>query len=455
MNSTSRYPLSFISLQFLIVLCFIISAICLALLTHSIYLAAVIVAISAIFYLINKPRFSLSLVGFSYPLMFIIIDPAYQFFFATLYASTWACGIITFLLILRKKAYLELRNFYPILSILFTGTIVSSVMGDSNPVFYRTKIIEYLMYISLFIAAVIFLNKHGRIRYFTVPFLAALSILSALLLFQFFGGLEVVYNWSVNTINRNRLYYGEGANLSMLANLYLYALPILFFKILLAKHDRKFLVVYVSLFFLNLIPFILFQSRSSYLGLAVGLFAAVIVFKPIRINIKVITIMCTLLGMLYFATANMQEFLIVDRLSGATAQGDAGLRLVQIKAVLRLLLDHPFGISRDNYYALISTQYGGFLMSPHNLLLANALKIGFIGLIGYIGLVGLTLKQLLKIRKQVIMSEGKALITALFAGIIAYLIHNTVHNPGYQFETWVFLGIAVTLSSPNTEPKKS
>lgn len=447
MSLSNYFSSKMSSYRIIIILCFLGSIVCFAFLQPSLNLVVFIFGISGIIFFANYPKLTLSLVGFFYPLMFIAINPYYEIFFSSLYASVWFCGAILVLLVLQKRILLKQGMYLVYLLLILMGAVLSSIVSGNESIIYRTVVVEYLMYIVLFLAAVNIIGKSKNIDFFITPFLCSLTLLSILLLIQFFFGYELVYYWTTNMIgNRSRLYYGEGVSLNMLANLYLFALPVLFFKVLLIKKISKVVTIYIVGFFINLTPFLLFQSRSGYVGLSFGLLLALILFKPIKIGYKTIIATALLFIVFYFVTESLQTYLLTDRLTGDTTHEDAAQRLVQAKAVWSLLLNHPFGITSQIYYANIGA-YGGYHMSPHNLIFASMLKIGFLGVVGYLLLLTQVFLRLWKVRNIFMSNYNKAMVSSFFASFTAYIVHNLVHNPGYQFESWTFIGLSVAITS--------
>ena len=419
---------------------------------YNLYITTIMIGSALSVIVMYNALMTLSLVGIAYPLIFIMKNETiYKAAFGFLLFSS----ILTVLRVLipLRRNNIRINGFLIPLLMIFLGAVISFIFNQLSSVsiasFYRTNIYIYTIYICLFLASMSFFYHRysSHYIYFTKAFIFSLTILSILLLIQYFTGIEMVYTFGTSIENRLRVYSGEGLGSNMLTNLYLFALPLLFFQLISTDSQNKQNRLWgLSILFFNFISFILLQSRSGYLGFFSGMLLSLIIFKPLKISVKNILILLTILIILIATIICLSHAFISNRLDVDRLSKDAVGRSMQRKAVLKIIFNNPMGVNIEEYNSSI-VKYGGAKMSPHNLLLSIALRIGILGLLGYCSIFIITLLKLFRTRSAFRKEPFHYVRSAIFASLIAYFIHNIWHNANYQYELWTFMGIGVALST--------
>lgn len=192
-------------------------------------------------------------------------------------------------------------------------------------------------------------------------------------------------------------------------------------------------------------------SRSSFLGLAVGLVVILAVRgisrRVLRLGIVVGVLFLAALPRLISYAARFNKLTLSD--------ASAMSRVANWLRALRIWADHPvFGIG-FNTYGYVVERYGGMRAGASSFssdggLLFIAVMTGVVGLALYLGMLGLVVRRCRRIwRAPQAPGSWRALAVGVAAGTVAICVHatfvNSILTPFVMEMLWVFWGLVFVM----------
>lgn len=204
-------------------------------------------------------------------------------------------------------------------------------------------------------------------------------------------------------------------------------------------------------------------SRSSFLGLAVGLMVVVAVRgisrRMLRFGLVVLALLGAALPQLISYAAHFNKFSISD--------ASAMSRVINWLRALQVWSDHPvFGIG-FNTYGYVAERYGltragAATFSSDGGLLFIGVMTGIVGLALYVAMLVLVVRRCRRVWRSVAAPAGwRALAVGIAAGTVAICVHamfvNSILTPFVMEMLWVLWGCAFVMarnlpSSPPPSP---
>jgi|GEM_PF-5670171 len=409
----------------------------------------------------NAPRNSIIvlgilMIGAIYPLCHITANILGTISFYLLNIIIFLTAILWILRIMVNDNELRLFPAWPLLVIILGCALYVTITYDEfvNLNFRAVKITKYGMYCLLLLMTYSsFRDPRQMVKFFRV-FVFSSSILSMLAIAQYFSGLSIIYDVKGMMQEQNRLFDGEGTNPNMLVNVYLFSISYIIMVITLTKLTRWKRIYYLGLFALQLIPFILLQSRGAIIGLMISLAMVFCIFTKGRLLFKSkwlpILIGLTIGSIIYF----LLPYLDTERFSEQyLVEYSLNHRFTLWQAAGTIVLNNPFATSYDNYGSQIS-MYFGKNSTPHNLVLFTAIEIGIIGCVAFFWLFYYCGYQIIKSRSRNENTNNLIVRCTVLSGLVAYIIHNMSHNPGWEYELWIFLAFALCLNRQTWKIRK-
>lgn len=129
-------------------------------------------------------------------------------------------------------------------------------------------------------------------------------------------------------------------------------------------------------------------------------------------------------------------------------------RTVEVLAAARMFMDHPVTGVGPGMFNKHYTQYSGMVGSvqasksreSHNLFLGLAAETGLLGLLTFASVIFVTLRDLLRTRKRLIVSDPRTafLATAFFLAIISYLVTGMALHFAFVRYFWLMMALAAS-----------
>lgn len=195
------------------------------------------------------------------------------------------------------------------------------------------------------------------------------------------------------------------------------------------------------------------QSRGAAVGLLVGLFALLALYRR-----KLLLILAIVMGATYLATAIIDLGPASDLLLSAVLRGWIGRRETWSHA-MRMITTRPLtGIGMGTYLKMLALLFPfsyKWPMQPthaHNMFLQVGVDLGIPGLVAYVAILTsclLMVWQAWRTFRGFGQRDLEALAAGVFASLIAMITHGLVDAPLWgtkpSFVAWFFMGLAAML----------
>ncbi len=348
------------------------------------------------------------------------------------------------------------RWAYPLLLLTVAAIISTAVSPDTRAAFglLRAYVVEPLLFFLIF-PAIVRDARHRRLALGALGI--SLAVVGIACVYQKITGYAIPVIWRDEPGRRVTAFYGFPNAVG------LFAAPVTTlmagWAVALAWQKRRFARPYGALpaaaVILGALSIVFAVSEGAAIGLAAGLLAFGLLWKPLRL----VGLSAVILGCLTVtAVPSVRDYVSLK----ASLRDDSGsVRVIVWQESLQMLAEHPiFGAGLSGYpLELIPYHKADWLeifQYPHDIVLNFWTELGLIGLIGFLWSLTIFFKDNAVAARR---HPEEWLPPTLMAAMIAMLVHGLVDVPYFKndlaFLFWIIVGLGESVRRQLAEKKVS